>query len=267
MDFYEVLGVGRQASASEIKKAYRKLAVKWHPDKNPGNEATASERFKAIAEAYETLSDPQKRAAYDRGEVGFDDFGGEGFSGRPGSFRSGGNPSRGFSMRRAEDMFAAMFADMEEMMSFGFGPPGGAGGRRGGGGGATSRGMRDPFDDPFFGGGFGGGFGQMGQMMSQMASGGGGTHSQSFSSSSSSFSSMGGGGVVTGTSTSTQSYTRPDGKVVTKTTTTVRHADGRVETNESETVGDAAPQLGFGSGSYSSSSSGGGRAVARSHAW
>lgn len=88
-DYYEVLGVSRDAGAEEIKKAYRKLARQYHPDANPGDKS-AEEKFKEIAEAYEVLSDPEKRANYDRfghaaandqgfgGFGGFGDFGGLG---------------------------------------------------------------------------------------------------------------------------------------------------------------------------------------------
>lgn len=85
-DYYEVLGVEKGCSVEEIKKSYRKLAVKFHPDKNPGDKA-AEESFKELGEAYEALSDPQKRAAYDvHGHAAFDPrmrgsggFGGGGF--------------------------------------------------------------------------------------------------------------------------------------------------------------------------------------------
>src|SRR6266702_8991516 len=69
-DYYAVLGVGRDASEGEVKKAYRKLAMTYHPDRNNGEKA-AEEKFKQITEAYEVLSDPEKRATYDRyGEAG-----------------------------------------------------------------------------------------------------------------------------------------------------------------------------------------------------
>ena len=71
-DYYDVLGVNRDASDEEIKKAYRRLAMKWHPDRNPDN-PKAEEHFKEAKEAYEILTDPQKRAAYDQfGHAGVD---------------------------------------------------------------------------------------------------------------------------------------------------------------------------------------------------
>src|SRR3954468_265615 len=78
-DFYSVLGVERAASDDDIKKAYRKLAMTYHPDRNNGSKE-AEERFKEITEAYDVLRDPQKRAAYDRyGEAGLRGGGGGGF--------------------------------------------------------------------------------------------------------------------------------------------------------------------------------------------
>lgn len=65
-DYYQVLGVDKKATADDIKKAYRKLAVKWHPDKNPNNKAAAEEKFKKISEAYAVLSDPKKKEQYDQ---------------------------------------------------------------------------------------------------------------------------------------------------------------------------------------------------------
>ncbi|MCL1888501.1 MAG: DnaJ domain-containing protein, partial [Kiritimatiellaeota bacterium] len=80
-DYYEVLGVGKSASADDIKKAYRKLAMQHHPDKNP-NDATAAEKFKEASEAYEVLSDEDKRHKYDR-------FGHEGVKFGQGGFAFG----------------------------------------------------------------------------------------------------------------------------------------------------------------------------------
>lgn len=88
-DYYEVLGVGKTASDDEIKKAYRKLAIKYHPDKNPGDK-TAEEKFKEATEAYEVLSDKQKRSRYDQfGHAGVGANGGNPFGG--GNSFSGGN--------------------------------------------------------------------------------------------------------------------------------------------------------------------------------
>jgi DnaJ-class molecular chaperone len=65
-DYYEVLGVLRSATENDLKKAYRKLAIKWHPDKNPDNKHVAEENFKKVGEAYEVLNDKNKRAIYDK---------------------------------------------------------------------------------------------------------------------------------------------------------------------------------------------------------
>ncbi len=104
-DFYETLGVGRTADEKELKSAFRKLAMKYHPDKNP-DDSEAEKKFKEINEAYETLKDPQKRAAYDRfGHAAFEQggMGGGGFGGGGGGFAGGG----GFS-----DIFEDIFGEM-----------------------------------------------------------------------------------------------------------------------------------------------------------
>ena len=75
-DYYEILGVSKDATAAELKKAYRKLAIKFHPDKNPDDQE-AEDNFKELGEAYEALSDEDKRAAYDRyGHAAFENGGG-----------------------------------------------------------------------------------------------------------------------------------------------------------------------------------------------
>lgn len=124
-DYYEVLGVDKNVNADDLKKAYRKLALKYHPDRNPGDKA-AEEKFKEAAEAYDVLSDPEKRKKYD--QFGFN-MGPQGFpGGGEGGF--GGFHTGGFSM---EDIFA-QFGDI-----FGGGGFGGFGGAAGMGGGRRTR--------------------------------------------------------------------------------------------------------------------------------
>src|SRR5258708_34055069 len=81
-DYYSTLGVSKSASADEIKKAYRKEALKWHPDKHATDKETAEKKFKEINEAYQVLSDPKKKSMYD--QVGHDAFSQSGGGGSPG---------------------------------------------------------------------------------------------------------------------------------------------------------------------------------------
>src|SRR4249920_924631 len=122
-DYYEILGVSKNATADEIKKAYRKVALRYHPDRNPGDKA-AEEKFKEAAEAYEVLSDPDKRARYDR-------FGHQAFTPGQGGFHG--------SNVNMEDIFS-QFGDI-----FGddiFGSFFGGGNRSSRGGGGRIRGTR-----------------------------------------------------------------------------------------------------------------------------
>ena len=106
-DYYEILGIDRGATPEEIKKAYRKLAVQYHPDKNPGDKV-AEEKFKEASNAYSVLSDPDKRRVYDtRGHAGVDGMGFEGY-------------------RTMDDIFASI--NLDEIFGRGFGRGGGFGG-------------------------------------------------------------------------------------------------------------------------------------------
>src|ERR1043165_212970 len=104
-DYYDILGVAKNASEDDIKKAYRKLAMKHHPDRNQGDGAKKSEeQFKEAKEAYEMLSDAQKRAAYDQ-------YGPAGVDPNPAGFRPGGPGGDGFGGGFAE-AFGDIFGDI-----------------------------------------------------------------------------------------------------------------------------------------------------------
>lgn len=152
-DFYKILGVEKDAGDNEIKKAYRKLAIVHHPDKNP-DDVDAADKFKEIGEAYETLSDPEKRARYDSGEDLIDPsdmFGGAGGAGFP----MGGGGGMGIS---PEMLFNMMGSGGAGGGGFTFSTGGGGGGNPFGGGGssrATGRGGRGSGTGAGFPPGFG----------------------------------------------------------------------------------------------------------------
>ncbi|MCI9015680.1 MAG: molecular chaperone DnaJ [Clostridia bacterium] len=104
-DYYEVLGVNKSATEEELKKAYRKLAKKYHPDANPDNKKEAEAKFKEVNEAYENLSDPQKRRMYDQ----FGHEGPQGFGGGQGGYYSYTSGFDGFDMGDLGDIFSSFF--------------------------------------------------------------------------------------------------------------------------------------------------------------
>ncbi|KAL6956708.1 hypothetical protein U1Q18_013562 [Sarracenia purpurea var. burkii] len=145
VDYYKILQVDRNAKDDDLKKAYRKLAMKWHPDKNPNNKKEAEAKFKKISEAYDVLSDPQKRAVYDQyGEEGLKGQvpppGAGGFTGAS----DGGGPTMfRFNPRSADDIFSEFFGSSS--------PFGGMGDMGMGGSRASASGFpRSMFGDDIF---------------------------------------------------------------------------------------------------------------------
>ncbi|XP_032264802.1 dnaJ homolog subfamily B member 3 [Phoca vitulina] len=221
VDYYEVLGVPRQASSEAIKKAYRKLALRWHPDKNPENKEEAERRFKQVAQAYEVLSDANKRDVYDRyGEAGVEGGGGGG---------GGGGPCRHpfdyvFTFRDPAEVFREFFGGRDPFSFDFFGDPleNIVGGRR------RSRGSRSRGPTPFFSAfsgfpAFGGGFSSFDTGFSSFGSlGSGGLSSFSVSCGS------GGSGNFKSMSTSTEIV---NGKKIT-TKRIIENGQERVEVEE-----------------------------------
>ncbi|XP_037837809.1 dnaJ homolog subfamily B member 6-like isoform X2 [Kryptolebias marmoratus] len=115
VDYYQILGVRRDSTADDIKKAYRKLALRWHPDKNPENKDDAERKFKELSEAYEVLSDANKRSIYDR-------YGKEGLVGsnskRGGHFPTGEHFHEPFTFRNPEDVFREFFGGRDPFADF-----------------------------------------------------------------------------------------------------------------------------------------------------
>lgn len=210
-DYFEILSLSRSASVSDVKRAYRKLAVQWHPDKNRSN-PRAEELFKKISEAYEVLSDPEKRNLYEK----YDNKGPQrGAAHSPEHFEVHGRGG-GFSTQHARDIFDAFFGGQDPFEAF-FG------------GGRQRRGSRRFGVDPFESMGFGG----MGMGMNMR-----GFRSMSGMSMMDSFISDGFGGMdgsrggvfSTSTSSSSSTFTDQNGNVILQKTTTTTGPDGRTET-------------------------------------
>eukprot|EP01062_Namystynia_karyoxenos_P066787 TRINITY_DN6071_c4_g1_i1.p1 TRINITY_DN6071_c4_g1~~TRINITY_DN6071_c4_g1_i1.p1 ORF type:complete len:268 (+),score=81.92 TRINITY_DN6071_c4_g1_i1:65-868(+) len=184
-DYYKLLGVGKKATAQDIKRAYRKLALKWHPDKNPDNKEEASEKFREISEAYQVLSDEKARSQYDQfGKAGLKGGGGGGgFGGGGFNFQFKGADDLFKDFFGGEDPFAnfAKFFDVTEEEETTGGDGGGGQGK--GAGRRKGKGKKRNLAE-----GLGGMFGDLGSMFG--GGGGQGGHQSSFSFS---FSSSSGG--------------------------------------------------------------------------
>ena len=233
-NFYVILGVASTASESEVRKAYRKLALKWHPDRNPTNITVANEKFKLIAEAYETLGDASKRFEYDNAQT----------STAPNrqqnpNYNTNYPASGYFSDRNAQDIFDQFFSTFHDDFFEGQFPQQQ---RQQHGRGQSIPHQRDVFgrgdfsssSNPFFsfGGPPGGDFfgsNFFGHQPDNFGMSSSNVYSSS-SSSSSSYSSNG----STGRSSSSTTYVDGDGRVITRTETTIYNADGSSDTTVEE---------------------------------
>eukprot|EP00923_Selenidium_pygospionis_P003793 GHVN01006039.1.p1 GENE.GHVN01006039.1~~GHVN01006039.1.p1 ORF type:complete len:351 (+),score=56.18 GHVN01006039.1:125-1177(+) len=205
VDYYEILGVSKDATDGEIKRAYKALALKYHPDKNPDNRENAEHKFKIISEAYDAVATAEKREIYRRGGAGGD------IGGFPHGFHFGhGHHFTGFDAR---ELFASVFGSSNPFEIFERMGSGGSLGRMGHSGSMMG-------EDMLFGGGMGSfGGGGMGSMTSFSSSSFGG----------------GGGGFSQSVSSSTRYI---NGKRVTTTERTVRKPDGTCETTVTEETDD-----------------------------
>lgn len=113
VDYYKTLGISRNSSETEVKKAYRKLALKWHPDKNPDKKEEAEKKFKEISEAYEVLSDKKKREIYDK-------YGKEGLinGGNDYDFQDDFDHFHGFHFHNPRDVFKEFFGGRDPFADF-----------------------------------------------------------------------------------------------------------------------------------------------------
>lgn len=252
--YYEIMGLDKTATQADIKKAYKKLSLKFHPDKNVGNEADAQAMFVQIAEAYTVLGDPAKRSEYDESI-----YGGRGSSSRPAPRGPDGFSRPVFSARDAFRMFDSIFEDLErqheEMLRSHLNARSDGDHRqsqrrvRGGVGGTAGNGPFGLlFGENFFGGrqqvqprrGDGFPFGTM--FGDDFFGSSSSSSSSSFSSSSFSSSS---GGISSGRSVSTTTFIDNNGKRTTKRTTTVINPDGTRQVN-SDKWQDEVPRDGGG---------------------